>query len=137
MKRLFACFIAWFVLGLGIAQAVPARPLYEPPDPPKPPPTFSLDETTWLGRLYADNEQVTFHANGTLTYGYGNGGMTSPGVWRLTGNQLYFEINKWSEYQTTVDGDVIQGNGWNKNGLKCQPFLKRVVTEKTQEKAKW
>jgi len=137
MKRLFACFIAWFVLGLGIAQAVPARPLYEPPDPPKPPPTFSLDETTWLGRLYADNEQVTFHANGTLTYGYGKGGMTSPGVWRLTGNQLYFEINKWSEYQTTVDGDVIQGNGWNKNGQKCQPLLKRVLNEKMQEKAKW
>ena len=137
MKRLLACSFAWSLLALDVAQAVPARPLYEPPDPPKPPPTFSLDETTWLGRLYAENEQVTFHADGTLTYGHGKGGGTSPGVWRLTGNQLYFEINKWSEYQTTVDGDVIQGNGWNKNGQKCQPLLKRVLNEKMQEKAKW
>jgi hypothetical protein len=137
MKRLLAFSIAWSLLALSVAQAVPARPLYEPSDAPKPPPTLSLSDTTWLGRLFTENEQVTFHADGTLTYGHGKGGGGSPGVWRLTGNQLYFEINKYSEYQTTVNGDVIQGNGWNKGGQKCEPLLKRVPNEKLQGKAQW
>jgi hypothetical protein len=137
MKRLLGLLFAWSLLALGVAQAVPARPRYEPPDPPKAPPPLSLSGTTWLGRLYAENEQVTFNADGTLTYGHGKGGGTSPGVWRLTGNQLYFEINKWSEYQTTITGDIIHGNGWNKSGQICQPLLKRVPNEKVQEKAKW
>jgi hypothetical protein len=128
----------WSLLALGIARAVPARPLYEPPEAPKPPPTLSLSGTTWQGRLYADGERVTFHADGTLTYNIGQGrGGGSPGSWRLTGNQLYFEINKYSEYQTIVDGEVIKGNGWNKDGLKCQPFLKRILSEKTMEKGPW
>ena len=47
----------------------------------------------------------------------------------MTGNQLYFEINKWSEFETIVQGDVISGKGWNKGGQKCQPMLKRVYNE--------
>jgi hypothetical protein len=104
MKRLLLFLFAWFVLALGSASGVPARPLYEPEPPPKIW-TIDLRNTTWVGRLYSDNEQVTFHADGTLSYGGSIPG--SPGVWRLTGNQLYFEINKWSEYHTLVEGDVI------------------------------
>src|SRR5213079_2963864 len=98
MRWLFALLFAWSILALGVAHAVPARPLFVPPDPPKPPPLIALSGTTWSGRLYSDGERVTFHADGTLTYGHLKGGNDSGGSWRLTGNQLYFEINKWSEY---------------------------------------
>ncbi len=125
MKRLPLLLFAFFALVVS-AYAVPARPLYEPPDPPKAPQAIDLVGTTWKGRLYTEGEQVTFHADGTLTYGSTIKGNGSPGVWRLTGNQLYFEINKWSEYQTVVVGDVISGSGSNKGGQKCQPYLKRL-----------
>jgi hypothetical protein len=75
--------------------------------------------------LYYENSKVTFHADGTLTYGDpGNG---SPGVWKVTGNRLYFEINKYSEYQTIIEGDWIRGTGVNKEGQKCTPNLKRAA----------
>jgi hypothetical protein len=125
MKRAIGCLCVWLALAV-VAQAVPSRLLYVPPEPPKAAPLIVLSDTTWVGRLYSDNEQVTFHADGTLTYGSTVKGRGSPGVWRLTGNQLYFEINRYSEYQTIVNGDVIAGNGTNKNGQKCQPLLRRV-----------
>lgn len=133
MKRAIVCLSAWLVLALGVAHGVPSRPLYVPPDPPKAPPLLVLSGTTWIGRLYTEGEQVTFHADGSLTYGSTVKGGGTPGVWRLTGNQLFFEINQWSEYQTVVNGDVISGNGANKSGQKCQPFLKRVHTDLTQK----
>jgi hypothetical protein len=54
----------------------------------------------------------------------------------LTGDKLYFDINNFSEYQTTVVGDVIQGTGTNKGGQSCTPLLKRD-RQKEQEKAQW
>lgn len=133
MKRLVACLCCILLPALG--HAVPVRPLYEPPAQPGPQVGISLGNTTWSGRLYHDGEQVTFHPDGTLTYGAEPNG--SRGSWRLTGNQLYFEINKWSEYQTIVSGDVISGAGWNKGGQKCQPFLRRISAAKMQEKKNW
>ncbi len=128
MKRAMIGWCAWFTLALSIAQAVPARPLYVPTEPSKPQPLVMLIGTTWRGKLFSDGEQITFHADGTLTYGFGKGG-ESPGSWKLTGNQLHFEVNKYSEYQTTVTGDTIQGNGWNKAGQKTQPFLQRMPAQ--------
>ncbi|MBI2808851.1 MAG: hypothetical protein HYX68_28035 [Planctomycetes bacterium] len=110
------------------ASAAPARPTYEPPDPVQPSPFVGLAGTTWIGRLYSEGERVTFHAGGTLTYGFGKGG-GSPGTWHFVGNHLHFEINKWSEYRVTVQGDIIQGSGWNKSGQKCQPFLRRATAD--------
>lgn len=136
MKRLPFVLFAFVLLSLSTAYGVPARPLYEPPPPPKMPALIQLPGTTWIGRLYTDNEQVTFHADGTLTYGATVKGAGSPGSWRLVGNQLYFQINNWSEYETIVEGDMIRGNGWNKSGQKCQPMLKRSYNGQ-QEKAQW
>lgn len=126
MTRAIGALCAWFTLAIALAEAVPARPLYEPTDPPKQQPLVLLIGTTWRGKLFADGEQITFHADGTLTYGFGKGA-ESPGSWKLTGNQLYFEVNKYSEYQTTVTGDTIQGSGWNKAGQKVQPYLRRIA----------
>ena len=116
-----------FAVAFSIAIGAPARPLYEPPDPHKPVPAVLFVGTTWVGRLFTDNEQVTFHANGTLTYQFGQDGRDrgSPGTWKLTGNQLWFEVNKYSEYQTTITADTIQGIGWNREGQKVKPLLKR------------
>ena len=59
----------WSAVAIGVAQGVPARSLYLAPAPPAPPPWISLAGTTWSGQLYAPGEQVTFHEDGTLTYG--------------------------------------------------------------------
>ena len=132
MKRALLLSFAVFALAISVAHAVPARPLYVPPDPPMLAPTIDLAETVWVGRLYTDGEQVTFHSNGTLTYAIGGGQF--PGTWRLTGDKLYFDINNFSQYQTTVVGDVIQGTGTNKGGQPCTPLLKR---QRQHEKAQW
>ena len=90
----------------GIAGAVPARPLYEPEPPAKPTLAPILAGTTWVGKLFSEGEKISFYTDGTLLYGDpGNGG--SRGSWKLDGNQLFFEINQYSEYQTVVRGDVI------------------------------
>ena len=65
------------------------------------------------------------------------GASLTKGSWRLTGNRLYFDVNKYSEYETVIEGDVISGKGWNRDGLKTQPFLRRVSIGKQQEKAQW
>ena len=135
MKRLYVCMIVWFVFGLGVAEGVPSRPRYEPPDLPKPPDMIVLANTSWIGHLYTDGECITFHPDGTLTYSMGrpagNPGNpfagASPGSWKLTGNQLYFQVNQFSEFHTTIAGDVIQGPGTNKSGQKTQALMRRTA----------
>jgi hypothetical protein len=113
----------WIIAAIGFADAAPARRTFEP-EPPAPRYAITLGGTTWVGMLYMENSKVTFHPDGTLTYGEAGNG--SPGVWKLSGNKLYFEINKYSEYQTIVQGDMIIGTGTNKAGQECKPNLKRV-----------
>jgi hypothetical protein len=117
--RLTIVLFAWSCLA-GLALAVPARPLYEPEPIPKLSPTASLAGTTWVGMLFIPNSRVTFNADGTLVYG-GN----SPGTWKLDGVKLTFQINQYSEYDTVINDNVIEGIGWNKAGEKCQPKLYR------------
>ena len=123
MKHLHLGVFAWLALALSIAPAAPARLPYEPA-PRVEPVLIDLRNTTWIGMLYHENSKITFHPDGTLTYGEPGGG--SPGLWKLTGDKLYFEINQYSEYQATVQGDVIRGKGVNKAGQACSPNLKRV-----------
>jgi hypothetical protein len=112
---------------LNIAHAIPARPLFVPHVQPAPVATPTLAGTTWVGTLYAENERVAFFAGGRLTYGQGDS--SSPGTWSLQGNNLYFQINEYSEYKTIVNGDVIQGIGWNKAGQQCKPVLRRMESK--------
>jgi hypothetical protein len=124
MKNLLACLGVWLVVAASWARPAPARLPYEP-EPPAKQYFIHLAGTTWIGMLYQENSKVTFHADGTLTYGEVGSG--SPGIWKLNGNNLYFEINKYSEYQTIVQGDIILGTGTNKAGQGCKPNLKRVA----------
>jgi hypothetical protein len=132
MKRSMLFSFAWLALTLSVAHAVPARPLYEPIGPQKLALPINLGESVWIGQLFTPNEKVTFHADGTLSYS--EGGFGNRGTWRLTGDKLFFQINNFSEYHTTVVGDVIQGTGTNKSGQSCKTLLKR---QRQQEKAQW
>lgn len=126
MKRLLAVAPVWLALSLGIAHAVPARPLYEPPDAVRPPAPLNLRGTTWQGKDHVDNYRVTFEADGTLSYGHG-GRTNRGGSWVLEGSSLYWEVNKkYREFRGTVAGDVLQGESWNKTGKRWQTYLKRV-----------
>lgn len=110
------------VCAASMAFAVPARPLYEPPQLPKIAPPPLLGGTTWTGTLFIPNSRVTFNPDGTLHYGENGSG--SPGTWKLEGNNLSFQINQYSEYKTMiVNGNAIEGIGWNKAGEKCSVKL--------------
>jgi hypothetical protein len=122
VSRVLAILVT-FSSALGVAHAVPARLPYMPQDPPKAPVISVLAGTVWRGMLFMDNSRIEFKSDGTLTYG--EPGSTSPGSWRLEGGKLLFEINKYSEYDTVWQGDVIQGIGWNKAGERCKPLLRR------------
>jgi hypothetical protein len=120
--RLFVMLI--FALSASVAAAVPARPLYEPEPLPKLRTGPNLPGSTWEGMLFIPNSKITFNADGTLVYG--DPGSGSPGTWRLEGNVLFFDINKYSEYKTVIDGDRIHGTGVNKAGQQCTPLLYRI-----------
>ena len=127
MKRLALLLFAWLVL-LDRADGVPARLPYEPEEDPKPPSIRMVDlrGTTWLGKSFSDNSQFTFHHDGTLTYSRKGAKSGSKGSWKLVGNKLSYDVNQYSFFHGTVEGDVIQGTTSNKAGMKTQVYLKRV-----------
>src|SRR2546430_2530509 len=95
MKRVHVLSITCIVAAVSIAHAVPARPLYEPPDPPTPV-VFTLGGTHWFGTCYAENFWIIFEKQGTINWGYGQLDAKkagSNGTWKLEGNNLYFEMN--------------------------------------------
>jgi hypothetical protein len=124
MPRLVACLLVW--VGLAAASAAPSRPLYEPPESPKPWPLIDLSDTTWSGTTF-DNfaMTVTFKAGGTLIY---HGDRGTPGTWSVDGNRVYFEINnKASEHRGMILGDFIKGTSTNDlQKLKSPLSLRRV-----------
>jgi hypothetical protein len=140
MKRLFACCFAWLVLALGSAQAVPARPRCEPLDPPKPStPMLDLRNTTWPcflqdehGHFYSTGVQLTFEANGTLTYRRHWGCADDEigrGSWKVTGVNVEFDINNYVHYRGTIAGEVIQGESTDMNGTRVRFRLQRGLPE--------
>jgi hypothetical protein len=111
MGRLLALVVVWLVVALGMLQAAPGRPLYLPPEPPKPMPLFDLRDTTWSGMAFNMQMVVTFRRDGSLVY---HGNKSVPGSWTLEGNRVYFEINKKaSEHRGTILGDAIDGRSTN------------------------
>jgi hypothetical protein len=124
MKHLLAA--AMVFIAIGALYAVPARPLYVPPEQPKPPPPFVFAGTHWVGKCYADNFWIIFEKNGSLTYGY-SGNTFKNGTWNLQGNALYFEMNnKYLEFRGVMNGDVIQGESWNVAGSRWATYFSRM-----------
>lgn len=124
MKNVFA--LICFVVLVSFAHAVPARPLYEPPEHPKPPPPFVFAGTHWFGKCYADNFWIVFETNGTLTYGYDTHTFKN-GTWKLEEHNLYFEMNnKYLEFRGVMCGDVIHGESWNVAGGRWTTHFSRM-----------
>jgi len=119
------------LLVAGIAQAVPARPLYEPVERPKPPVIRNLRGTTWIAVDGLDsslNRVLIFMPDGTLKYGSGGqpAAFSNGASWKVEGNNLYFEINnQYREFKGQVLGDVIVGQSWNKGGMRWETRLQR------------
>jgi hypothetical protein len=119
MKRTSLFLLACLVFALGVAQGVPARPRYEPIEPPSRAP-LALAGTHWFGKCYVDNFWIIFEPNGTITNGY-NMNKWNNGTWKLEGNNLYFEMNnKYLQFRGTVTGNIIHGKAWNVNGSRWQ-----------------
>ncbi|MSQ93410.1 MAG: hypothetical protein EXR98_02515 [Gemmataceae bacterium] len=134
MKRTFAISIlCGFAFGIA-AAAHPARPLYEPPDPPKAAPPFTMAGTYWFGKCYADNFWMIFEEQGTINWGYGQLDVKkagSTGTWKLEGNHLYFEFNKKTlEFRGTTDGQVIEGSTFNNSGSNYKTYLRHTARPK-------
>jgi hypothetical protein len=121
MTRLLACSIGFFVIAIGIAQAVPARPLYEPAVPVTPAPLIvNLNGSSWFGKYITINRIFIFEADGTLSYrtttGKAGGKIyKNRGNWKLQGNNLYFDYftmpgRTLMEFRGIVtDGNTIVG----------------------------
>jgi hypothetical protein len=123
MKRLLALMIAWAVLAIGIAHAVPARPLYDPPAAD--PEYFDFRGTVWHGQTYEKTLlTLELDPSGVLNYNYG-GNKSTAGSWKSDGNVLYFEMNKkYLEARGTRVGSTIDCDTWNVTGLRWKTHLK-------------
>ena len=127
MKSLLLCMFLWLTLALGIARGVPARPLYEPPDPPK---TMDLRGTVWDSKEPLMDRMIFFGSDGTLRYGTGDPQMSNAS-WKQEGNVICFEINKgYRQFRGTVQADVIHGDSWNVAGMHWQTTLYRLPQKK-------
>jgi hypothetical protein len=123
MKRLFA--VACLLITFGAAYAVPARPLYEPVEHPRPQPIVFAG-THWFGKCYADNFWIIFEKDGKLTYGY-SGNTFKNGTWKLQDSDLYFEMNnKYLEFRGVMCGDIIHGESWNVAGGRWPTHFSRM-----------
>jgi hypothetical protein len=126
VKRMLVLGFAWSMLTLGVAQAVPARPRYEPPIPPAP---FDLRGTVWDSKDVPEDRLIEFVPDGTLMYGPSR---SHNGIWRLEGNSIYFELNDgYRMFRGYLKGDVIQGESWNEGGTHWGTTLYRVEGKKS------
>ena len=97
MRRMAAICFAWSMLALGIAHAVPARPLYEPPAPATPPKVTFIDlkGTAWAGKYGVTNRIYIFEADGSISYS-----STGKTVFKIRGNWKFDGINLFFDHHT-------------------------------------
>jgi hypothetical protein len=126
MKHLI--LFAFTALAVGVLPAAPARLPYSPERLPEPQPAqLDLRGTTWSGNCFDIPCFITFEPNGSLTYRDNTEKNSFPGVWRMAGNQLVFEINQFSEHRGPVLGNTVQGESSNKSGMRGKFQLQRVA----------
>ena len=132
MKTMIGLSLTWLGLALCMAHGAPARPLYQPPEPPKSDPLIDVRNTVWEGAFFTAGRHVSvaFAADGTLIYrGLDKGkvtGAASSGNWILIGNKIVFDINKYSDHNGTIQGNIIDGESTNKGGMSGRFRLERV-----------
>lgn len=125
MKRLLVfCFCLPLI---GTADAVPARPLYEPPAP-EAPPAFQFAGTRWFGKTYEGNDwTLILDPNGSVTNIDGPNTYAKSGFWKANGNNFYMELNqKYYQYHAKLLGDTLQGDSSNVAGLKWKTNFHRI-----------
>ncbi len=130
MKRIILLLLAWFAGTLGAARAVPARSPYDPAalkhaDP------FELGGSSWFGSdIESGDWEITFEKDGRITYSY-NGRTFKNGSWQWQGNTLYFETNKkYYEFRGAFQGNLIDGESWNVQGIRWHTSMYRVTASK-------
>ncbi len=144
MQRYLLSTITTLVAAISIAYAIPARPLYVPPEPPRAPtpaPVVSvyLGGSAWLGKLNAINRLFVFEADGTVSYrtpASKANPIKGRGSWRVEGNTLIFDhfITKGNtilEFRGTIkDSNTIVGESTSKTGGKTMQTLQRTTLDK-------
>src|SRR5437868_3809011 len=96
MKYILLFANVWLALAVSIAVAVPARPLYEPEEPPKPASRIvaDLNGSAWTGKYNTITRIFVFEADGTLSYksaAVAGKIFKNRGSWKLEGDILSFE----------------------------------------------
>src|SRR5262245_35338580 len=72
-------------LAFGAADAIPARPSYQPSRPPAQ--LVNLSGSAWLGKIHLQSRIYTFEADGTLTIDRVH---KNRGSWKQEGNLISF-----------------------------------------------
>jgi hypothetical protein len=139
MNHISLTALVWFSLAVSIAVAVPARPLYEPEEPPKPAVRIiaDLNGSAWTGKYNTINRIFIFEADGTLSYKStaATGKIfKNRGSWKLEGDVLSFEhfINpnaKLMQFRGKItDANSIVGESvLGATGAKSQQTLQRTT----------
>lgn len=84
-----------------------------------------LEGTTWSGLDNSDSKTFRFERGGILSYVAGGQDYRN-GTWKQTGNVIYFETNKqYREFRGTMQGDLIEGDSWNVQGMKWKTSIRR------------
>ncbi len=127
MRRPIAILLAWLAVSLSIARAVPARPLYEPP-PPQRPPVLDFRGAHWFGKTYEQKDwHIVFHEDGAVTNTDNGREHKRSGTWKANGNSIYLELHsKYYEFNGIVSGDVLHGDSKNVAGLRWKTTLQRI-----------
>ena len=80
-----------------------------------------LSGRTWTGYVWRVDTRYTFEfkTGGRLRYVNASGRAYENGTWQRNGNALYVEMNdRYAEFRGTISGNIIQGQCWNKKGVR-------------------
>lgn len=136
MKRMIAICLAWSTIAWGLAQAVPARPLYMPEIPPKvePPKAVALAGTAWLGKYGVANRTYIFDPDGTVSYSATTKTVFKQrGQWRFDGVTLFFDhhigANKMLEFRGVVkdENTIVGEQTMLKTGMKSTVTMQKTA----------
>jgi hypothetical protein len=142
MQRCFLFGVIGLTFAVSAVLSAPARPLYEPEEPPKLPASVAihLNGAAWFGKYNAVNRVFIFEPDGTLSYKATTANakvFKNRGSWKLVGNQLHFEhyINpnsKLIEFHGTIKDEntiVDEATYPLLKGKKALQTLQRTTLE--------